>query len=182
VAGEILSCVLPLAVLEVRGLHQDPRAVALCALAVRMCVLHAHEYRVRRFALAGRTAVAADVGHDHGAVAERELRPVVLADPDALDEAERLREPRDRLPHVGVDQGRGRPWRTGSSGSSSCHFLPHERDHALAEELELAQRVGEGPHEDSLHACVGEGSQPLGAELGRADRQVQRAERLDRGG
>src|SRR5262249_18047724 len=45
-----------------------------------------------------------DIGCDHRAVAEAELRAVAFADLYALGEPERLRQPLDRLPHVGIDQ------------------------------------------------------------------------------
>src|SRR5262249_17837560 len=64
-----------------------------------------HEDRMRFLAGARRPAVVADVGRDHGAaVADVHLRAVVLADPDALGEAEGLGQPGNRFPHVGVDQ------------------------------------------------------------------------------
>jgi hypothetical protein len=50
--------------------------------------------------------VAMYVADDHCTVAESELRAVILPDPHALSEPERLDEPCDRFPDVGVDQHR----------------------------------------------------------------------------
>src|SRR6476619_4374615 len=48
-----------------------------------------------------------DVGEDHRTVtADTHLRPVVVADPDALDEPEGLRQPCDRRADVRVDEHR----------------------------------------------------------------------------
>jgi hypothetical protein len=51
-------------------------------------------------------AVAVHVADDQRAIAEAELRAVVLSNPHPLREAERLGEPGDRLPDVGVDEHR----------------------------------------------------------------------------
>jgi hypothetical protein len=50
------------------------------------------------------------VPDDHGTVADAELGTVVLADPYPLDEAERIRPPRDGLADVWIDQHRDH-WR-----------------------------------------------------------------------
>jgi hypothetical protein len=46
------------------------------------------------------------VADNHGPVAEAELGAVVLADPDALDEAERGFKPLHRFAHVRIDEAR----------------------------------------------------------------------------
>jgi hypothetical protein len=52
-------------------------------------------------------ALFPNVADNHGAVvADAELRPVVLADADALAEAEHLRQPGDRGPDIGIDEHR----------------------------------------------------------------------------
>ena len=104
--GRVLDGVLALAVLEVGRLHDDARAVRAGALAVGTRVLDAHGHRVRDLARARRPALAADVADDHGAVAEAQLRAVVLADPHALGEAEGRAEPGDGGAHVGIDEDR----------------------------------------------------------------------------
>jgi hypothetical protein len=100
----ILGRVLPLAVLEIRRLHQDARAVLPGALAVRARVIDPHHDEVRHLSGARRLLVMADVGHDDGTVAKSHLRAVALADLEALLEPERLCEPLDCLPDVRVDQ------------------------------------------------------------------------------
>src|SRR4051794_30965443 len=62
--GGILRRVLPLAVLEVRRLHQDHRAVGAGALAVGDRVVDAHDHRVRLLARARRATVVAHVADD----------------------------------------------------------------------------------------------------------------------
>ena len=54
-------------------------------------VVDAHQDRVGRLARPRRPAVVADVADDHRAVAEGELRAMVLADLQSLDEPERAR-------------------------------------------------------------------------------------------
>ena len=129
VAGEILGCVLPLAVLEVDRLHHDERAVGACLLAVRGDVVDAHHHRVRHLARAGWLPLAVHVADDHRPVTDLELGAVVLADPDPLDEPERRPEPGDRLPHVRIDEDgndRGRRDRAirfhASSGSDPSRY------------------------------------------------------------
>jgi hypothetical protein len=76
------------------------------ALAVRAGVVHAHHDGVGLLVRARRATVVAYVAHDQPTVAEAELRAVVLADPDALDEAERRLQPLDGLAHVRVHEHR----------------------------------------------------------------------------
>jgi hypothetical protein len=71
-------------------------------LAVRPRVLNAHEHWVCDFAGTWRYAVAADIADDHGtAFANVHLRPMVLADLEALGEAESLTQPSHRGAHLG---------------------------------------------------------------------------------
>ena len=133
VPGEILGRVLSLAVFEVSRLLEDARAVRPGPFAVGVHVIHADSHRVRHLTRAGRAAVAADVGDDHRAVAESELRAMVLADADALGEPECLGQPGDGLAYVRIDENgndlarrdgavglhAGRPTRVCVSGSSS---------------------------------------------------------------
>src|ERR1700692_2294238 len=61
------------------------------------------------FAGTWRYAVVADVADDHGAAFPNvHLRPMVFADPEALDKAESLGQPTHRGAHIGVDEHRDR--------------------------------------------------------------------------
>jgi hypothetical protein len=104
VAGRVLCRVLPLAVFEVRRLHEDPRAIRPGAFAVSAHVVHAHHHRVRDLTGPRGPALIADVADDHRASAKAELRAVVFADTYPLDKAERIAEPRDCLSHVWIDE------------------------------------------------------------------------------
>jgi len=104
VAGEVLGEVLALAVLEVGRLHHDARAVRPRTFAVRLGIVDPHQHRVRHLASPWRGPVVPHVSGDHGAVACLELRAVVLADAQALDESECSPEPCDRLANVRIDQ------------------------------------------------------------------------------
>lgn len=105
----VLGVVLALAVHVVGGLLEDLRSVALRVLAVRLRVLHAHEHRVCGFAGTWRYAAVADVANDHrAAFTNVHLRPMVLADLEALDEAESLGQPTHRGAHIGIDEHRDR--------------------------------------------------------------------------
>jgi len=106
VPGGVLGLVLALAVLEVRGLHEDHGAVGAGALAVGVRVVDADDDRVRLLAGTRRPALVADVADDEAAVAEAQLRAVALADLQALLEAEGRLEPRHRLADVGIDEDR----------------------------------------------------------------------------
>src|SRR3954464_1816189 len=106
VPGGVLGRVLALAVLAVGRLHEDPRPAGARVLAVGARVVQANHDGVGLRAVARRAAFAADVAADQRAVAVAELRPVVLADLDALDEAEGVLEERDRGAHVGIDEHR----------------------------------------------------------------------------
>ena len=87
----VLGVVLALAVHVVDGLLEDLRSVGPRVLAVRPRVLNSHEHRVCDFAGTWRYAVVADVANDHRAAFPNvHLRPMVLADLEALDEAESL--------------------------------------------------------------------------------------------
>jgi hypothetical protein len=87
-AREILGSVLPFAVFKVGRLHEDASASRPCPFAVRPRVAHSHHHHVGNLAVARRTAVASHVADDYCPVAERELRPVTLADPDSLGKPE----------------------------------------------------------------------------------------------
>jgi hypothetical protein len=73
---------------------------------VRIHVLDANHDRVCHLPFARRSLVAAYVGDDDRAVADTQLRAVVLTDPQPLLEAERLGQPVDSLPHIGIDEHR----------------------------------------------------------------------------
>ena len=75
------------------------------AMGVR--VLDAHHHRVRDLARSRGPALVADVTDDDRAVAETELRAVVLADPHALDEAKRRARARRQPPARPDRSGRG---------------------------------------------------------------------------
>src|SRR3984885_6074920 len=101
--GEVLGAILPLAIHVIRRLRQDDRARRPAAgPAVRGSHHHVLGHR-----LATRRAVAdAWLGHDHGPVADPQLRPVVLADPQPLDKPECRSQPGNRLADVRIDQNR----------------------------------------------------------------------------
>jgi len=67
-------------------------------------VVHTHHHRVRSLARSRRPTVVAHVTNDHSAGANAELRAVVLADAQSLDEAKRSAEPGDSFPHIRVDE------------------------------------------------------------------------------
>ena len=104
VARRVFGRVLALAVGKVPRLLQYPRAVRARSLAVGLGILHANHHRLRHLARPRRSALAAHVAEDHRAIADGELRAMVLADLQALDEPERGAQPLDRLAHVRVDQ------------------------------------------------------------------------------
>ena len=82
------------------------RAVRAGVLAVRAGVVDAHQHGVRLLAGARRSPLVAHVADDQASVAEPELRAVVLADPHALLEPERGREPLDRLTDIRIHEHR----------------------------------------------------------------------------
>jgi hypothetical protein len=59
---------------------------------------------VRDFTRLWGPLLAANVGDDESAVAEPELRAVVLADLKALLESKRGADPGDGLPHIRIDK------------------------------------------------------------------------------
>jgi len=124
VAGRVFRRVLPLAVFEVGRFHQNPRAVRPGAFAVSVDVVHPHHHRMRHLTGPRGAALLANVADDDRAVAEAELRAVVFADPHPLDKAERLAQPRDRLPHVWIDEnGDDGRRRDGAVRSRDCRSL-----------------------------------------------------------
>jgi len=105
----VLGVVLALAVHVVGGLLEDLRSVGSRVLAMRPRVLHAYKHRVCDFAGTWRNAVVADVANDHrAAFPNAHLRPMVLADLKALDEAKSLSQPTDRGAHIGIGEHRDR--------------------------------------------------------------------------
>src|SRR5690348_2829040 len=78
VASEVLGAVLALAVLEVRGLHEDAGACGSRSLAVRASVVNAHGDGPGDLTRAGWAPVAPYVGDDDRAVADFELGAVIL--------------------------------------------------------------------------------------------------------
>src|SRR5258708_2702146 len=69
-------------------------------------VVDAHHHRVRHLARSRRLALSTHVADDDRAVAETELRAMVLADLHALDKAEGPAQPAHRIAHVRVDEDR----------------------------------------------------------------------------
>ena len=88
VAGVVLRLVLALAVLEVRRLQVDRRAVRPGPFAMRADIVDPHHHRVRHLPGPRRPALAADVADDDRAVADLHLGAVILADLNPLDEPE----------------------------------------------------------------------------------------------
>ncbi len=89
--GMVFGVVLPFPEGHVGRFHQDAGTVGSRAFAMRAGVLHPYRHRMSDLALPGRPAVAANIANDHRTVTDPELGPVVLADPDPFDEAERGR-------------------------------------------------------------------------------------------
>jgi hypothetical protein len=79
----------------------DPGAALRGLLVMSQRVVDAHVHGVCREALLG----FAQLGHDHGAVAEHELR-TVICDAKTFLEAERFAEPVTSFGHVGVGEHR----------------------------------------------------------------------------
>ena len=98
-AGQVLGRVLTLAVREVLRLVEDFRAAVAGARALSVDILDAHHHR-----LASRQDVRGPrLGDHHGAAAEGELRTMIARVP-ALDEAELVAQPSNRLADVLVDE------------------------------------------------------------------------------
>src|ERR1700691_1123821 len=112
VAGEVLGGVLPLAVREVGRLLDDASTVLAGALTVRVRIVYTHHHRVRGLARPRRSAVVADITENHRAIANAQLRAVVLAYLHTLDNPERRAQPVNRRAHVRIDQDgdHGRFW------------------------------------------------------------------------
>jgi hypothetical protein len=103
-AGWILCRILPLPILEVGRFHENTCAVRSCLFTVNGCVVHPHHHGMRDLTGSRRPALSAYISHDDCAVTECELRPMVFANPYALDESERFGQPVDGLSHVRVDE------------------------------------------------------------------------------
>src|ERR1700689_1800407 len=73
-------------------------------LTVCVRVLHAHHHRVRNLARSRRPALLTHIADDHSALAEAQLRAVVLADPHTLEQSKRPSQPVDGLTYVWIDQ------------------------------------------------------------------------------
>jgi hypothetical protein len=84
VTGKVLGRVLPFAILEIRGLHDNARAVLTGTLAVRRNVLDPYHHRVRHLARARGPTITSYVTNDDGSVAEPQLGPVILTDAQPL--------------------------------------------------------------------------------------------------
>ena len=108
------ALVLPLAVLEVGRLHQDPRAILPGPRAVtRGRRPRAPSPRWVDLARARGAAVAAHVGDDHRAVADLELRPVGCPRSAAARQT-RTPRPARRPPRAHPDRSApGSPWTAG---------------------------------------------------------------------
>src|SRR3984885_13220347 len=104
--GEVLGAILPLAIHVVRRLRQDDRAMCPGALAVRPRVGDPHHHVLGPRLATRRAGAAAWLGYDHGPVADPQLSPVVLADPQPLDKPECRSQPGNRLADVRIDQNR----------------------------------------------------------------------------
>jgi hypothetical protein len=107
VPGQVLDGRLPLAVLELLRLLEHPGAEGSGPVDLRVDVSDPHLEQVGHHSRLGRLLLTPHVGHDHRAVdADPQLRAMVLADPNPLDEPERLAQPYDRRPYIRVDQDR----------------------------------------------------------------------------
>src|ERR1035437_8141167 len=118
----VLSGVLPLAVVEVRWLHEDASAVGAGVFAVGSRVVHTHHHRMRDFAPAWWPAIMSHIANDDRSLTKAELRAVVLADPYALDESKCLGQPVDSVSYIRVDENRDN--RGGRDRAVWLHALP----------------------------------------------------------
>ena len=87
--GNVFGGVLSLPEGHVGWLHEDAGTIGPRPFAVGLRILDSHDDRVRHLAWTRRPTVTVDVTDNDRAITEAELRPVVLADPDSLDKAER---------------------------------------------------------------------------------------------
>ncbi len=93
---------------------------------MRARVLYAHQYRVGDLAVAWRHTVIANVSKDHcAALSNGHLRPMVLTDLEALDEAKGLTQPARCRAHIGIDEYRNRARaRDRSVAEHGAHITP----------------------------------------------------------
>jgi hypothetical protein len=106
VMGQILDGVLPLTKLEVSGLHEDPGTMLASPLTVSVYIRHTNHHRVGCLARSWGTAIPAHVSDYDSAVSKAKLRPVVIANPHALDKPKSRAQPLDSLPHIRIDEHR----------------------------------------------------------------------------
>ena len=105
VAGEVFNGKVTLAVLPLGRRLKHPCSICSGALELGFDVVHPHPDEVGHETFVWWLLIATDVGHDHRPVgADAQLRPVALAYPGALDEAEGLGQPGDRRPYIGIDE------------------------------------------------------------------------------
>lgn len=105
-AGGIFGAVLPFPEGHICRFHEDLSALGPRPFAVLSRVLYPHRHRVSHLAWTRRPTVTTNVADDYRAVAEPELRPMVLADPDTLNETEGGRQPGNSVTDVGINQDR----------------------------------------------------------------------------
>ena len=149
-AGQVHERAVAFAVLAIGGRFDHVRAVRT-APARKAAVTSSTRTRVRFLVshlLHG--IVARTLGHDHRTVcADAHLGAVALADPGALDEAERSAQPRHRRPHVGV----GKDGHHGNGRSRPVHLHPPrlpDRGHEIPVDLEAdAPRARTGSRRDA---------------------------------
>jgi hypothetical protein len=105
-ASEVLCTVLPFAIYVVGWLCQDARAIRPGSLAVSSRIGNP-DHHVLGYGLVTRRAMEATwLGHDDGAIADPQLGPMVVTDPQPLDEPEGRAQPGNRFAYVGIDQHR----------------------------------------------------------------------------
>jgi hypothetical protein len=100
VASEVLGGVLTLTKGHVGRLEKNPSSDGSCPFAVGAGILHSYQDRMRHLTGPWWLAVPMIVCDDDCAFAELKLRAMVLADLHALDESERVGEPRHGRPNI----------------------------------------------------------------------------------
>ena len=109
-ARKVLDDALAFTEVHVCRLHEDSGSNRSGPFAVRLGILHPDHDRVSYFPRAWRYAISPDVGDYDCTIAELKLRTMVVTDPDALVEPERVRQPNHCCSNIWIDQNRDHGW------------------------------------------------------------------------
>ena len=105
-ARRVLDDVLAFTKGHVCRLRENSGSSRSGPLAVRLGILHPDQDRVSYLPQAWRDAISPHVGDYHCTIAELKLRSMVVTDPDALGEPERVRQPNHCCSNIWIDQNR----------------------------------------------------------------------------